>query len=117
MKNMPAFHDQLMPVTERLACCRDGDTAVYFFDGLPVFSHHVLDIVRFHMITASFCVRGHAEAVEIADAFGVDAEGIELAIALYEDMGPDGFYPERTPVPEQPKASLVGKKTRTRKKR
>jgi len=106
-----------MPVTARLAFCRDGDTALYFFDGLPVFSHHVLDIIAFHMITASFCVRGHAEANEIVDAFEVDAEGVRLAIALYQDMGADGFYPERRVAVAPPKPRLSSKKTSPRKTR
>lgn len=110
MRNMPVFHDHLTPVTVRLAFCSDGDTAVYFFDGLPVFSHHVMDIVSFHMITASFCVRGHAQEDEIVHAFGVDAEGVRLAVELYEDMGADGFYPNRGRAAEPPKPAPAGKK-------
>ena len=97
MKNMPVFPDTLTEVTPHLAFCRDGDTVVYFFNGLPVFSHHRLDVITFHMITAQFCVEGHAEEDDIVRAIEVDAEGVSLAVELYKDMGADGFYPDSSP--------------------
>lgn len=97
MKNLPVFPDVLTEVTPQLAFCRNGDTVVYFFNGLPVFSHDVLDVITFHMITAQFCVMGHAEEDDIVRAFGVEAEGVSLAVVLYEDMGADGFYPASSP--------------------
>ena len=111
MKNMPVFPDALTEVTPQLAFCRDGDTVVYFFKGLPVFSHHVLDVVTFHMITAQFCVMGHAEEDDIVRAFDVDALGVSLAVELYEDMGADGFYPDSLPSLATPR-SLAGTKKR-----
>ncbi|MDH3210049.1 MAG: hypothetical protein OEL91_06695 [Burkholderiaceae bacterium] len=75
MENIPVFPETLTEVTSQLVFCRDGDTVVYFFNGLPVFSHHVLDIHSFHMITAQFCVMGHAEEDDIVGAFGVEASG------------------------------------------
>lgn len=36
MRNLPVFPYILTPVTERLRFCRDADTVVYFFDGMPV---------------------------------------------------------------------------------
>jgi hypothetical protein len=92
---MPVFPNILTPVTERLRFCRDADTVVYFFDGLPVFSHHVMDIVSFHMITASYCVSGHTDEAEVVRVFNTDVEGVSLAVELYEIMGPNGFYPGR----------------------
>jgi hypothetical protein len=97
MKNIPVFPETLTEVTRHLAFCRDGQTVVYFFNGLPVFSHHVLDVITFHMITAQFCVEGHAQEDDIVAAFGVEAEGVSLAVELYEDMGADGFYPDSSP--------------------
>jgi hypothetical protein len=97
MKSMPVFPMHRTPVTALLEFCRHADSVVYFFEGMPVFSHHVMDIVTFHMITAEFCVNGHAEQEDIVRAFAVDAEGVELAVELYSTMGMAGFYPKHVP--------------------
>lgn len=91
MKYLPFFPDYPVQVTARLESCRDGDTVVYFFKGMPVFSHHMHDVITFHMITAQFCVQGHAEQDDIVRAYRVPAQGVELAVELYRDMGADGF--------------------------
>lgn len=96
MKYLPFFPDYPVQVTARLESCRDGDTVVYFFKGMPVFSHHMHDVITFHMITAQFCVQGHAEQDDIVRAYRVPAQGVELAVELYRDMGADGFYPGST---------------------
>jgi hypothetical protein len=114
MKNMPVFPDTLTEVTPRLAFCRDGNTVVYFHDGQPVFSHHMLDVVTFHMITAQFCVKGHAEEEDIVRAFGVDALGVSLAVELYADMGADGFYPDSSPARVASRSPAVAKKRKSR---
>ena len=114
MKNMPVFPDTLTEVTPHLAFCRDGDTVVYFFNGLPVFSHHRLDVITFHMITAQFCVEGHAEEDDIVRTFEVEAEGVSLAVELYENMGADGFYPDSLPNLTTSR-SLAGAKKRKRR--
>ena len=106
MKNMPVFPKRLTPVTARLAFCRQGDSVVYYSEGMPVFTHHVMDIVTFHMITAQFCVKGHARQEDIVRAFGVDAEGIELAVELYSNMGVEGFYPKRLPGGTRPRRAV-----------
>ena len=67
---------------------------MYFFKGLPVFTHHVGDVNTFHMITAQFCVQGHARGEDIVRAYRVPVEGVALAVALYRDMGADGFCPD-----------------------
>ena len=77
MRKLPFFPDYPMPVTALLESCREGDTVVYFFKGMPVFSHHVHDVHTFHMITAQFCVEGHAEEEDI-----VPAQGVRLAVEL-----------------------------------
>lgn len=119
MKNMPVFPDSLTEVTSQLAFCRDGDTVVYFFNGLPVFSHHVLDVITFHMITAQFCVMGHVDEVDIVRAFNVEALGVSLAVELYEDMGADGFYPDSLPTlaTSRPLAGTKKRKSVTVKRR
>ena len=109
MKNMPVFPKSLTPVTGLLAFCRHADSVVYYFKGMPVFTHHVMDIVTFHMITAQFCVKGHAQQEDIVRAFGVDAEGIRLAVDLYSAMGVEGFYPKRLPGGTRPRRA-VGKR-------
>ena len=106
-----------MLVTHRLAFCRDGATVFYFFDGLPVFSHQVTDVISFHMITASFCVRWHAEQDDIVHAFGADPEGVRLAVELYRDMGADGFNPHRERVAAPLKSSSVSKNRKPEKTR
>jgi len=119
MKNIPVFPDTLTEVTPHLAFCRDGDTVFYFFNGLPVFSHHMLDVITFHMITAQFCVMGHAEEDDIVRAFGVEALGVRLAVELYEDMGADGFYPDSLPAvaTSRSRAGTKKRKSRTVKSR
>ncbi len=107
MKYLPFFPDYPVPVTAWLESCRDGETVVYFFKGMPVFSHHMHDVNTFHMITAQFCVQGHAEQEDIVRAYRVPAQGVELAVELYRDMGADGFYPESAP-------SVMGRTTRSR---
>jgi len=119
MKNIPVFPDTLTEVTPHLAFCRDGDTVFYFFNGLPVFSHHMLDVITFHMITAQFCVMGHAEEDDIVRAFGVEALGVSLAVELYKDMGADGFYPDSLPAvaTSRSRAGTKKRKSRTVKSR
>jgi hypothetical protein len=114
MKNMPVFPDTLTEVTPQLAFCRDGNSVVYFHNGLPVFTHHVLDVVTFHMITAQFCVLGHAEEDDIVRAFGVDALGVSLAVELYEVMGAVGFYPASSPARAASRSPAVTKKRKSR---
>jgi hypothetical protein len=114
MMNMPVFPDVLTEVTPQLAFCRNGDTVVYFFNGLPVFSHHVLDVITFHMITAQFCVEGHAQEDDIVRAFDVDALGVSLAVELYDDMGADGFYPDSSPARAASRSPAVTKKRKSR---
>ena len=86
----------------------------HFFNGLPVFSHHRLDVITFHMITAQFCVEGHAEEDDIVRTFEVEAEGVSLAVELYENMGADGFYPDSLPNLTTSR-SLAGAKKRKRR--
>lgn len=107
MKNLPFFPDYPVAVTARLESCRDGDTVVYFWKGMPVFSHHRDDVITFHMITAQFCVEGHVEQEDIVRAYGVPAEGVRLAVELYRDMGVDGFYPKS-------RRSVMGRVTTSR---
>ena len=97
MRYLPFFPEYPVQVTALLESCRDGDSVVYFFKGLPVFTHHVGDVNTFHMITAQFCVQGHAREEDIVRAYRVPAEGVELAVDLYRDMGVDGFYPDSAP--------------------
>lgn len=97
MRYLPFFPDYPVQVTALVESCRDGDSVVYFFKGLPVFTHHVGDVNTFHMITAQFCVQGHAREEDIVRAYRVPVEGVELAVDLYRDMGVDGFYPDCAP--------------------
>lgn len=94
MKNMPVFPDRLTPVTAHLEFCRQANKVVYYFMGQPVFSHHVNDVNTLHMITAQFCVKGHAQQEDIVRAFGLPREGVRLAVELYEVTGVEGFYPD-----------------------
>ena len=76
MRYLPFFPDYPVQVTALLESCRDGDSVVYFFKGLPVFTHHVGDVNTFHMITAQFCVQGHAREEDIVRAYRVPVEGV-----------------------------------------
>lgn len=97
-KILPKFPDAPTPVTYELEFGRQGDSAYYFFRGMPVFSHALNDVASFRMITAQFCVNRHASEEEIARAFGVSIEDIKVAVELYRAQGVDGFYapPART---------------------
>jgi hypothetical protein len=97
MINMPVFPNRLTPVTTRLKFCRKGDKVHYYFDGTSVFSHNVLNLHALHMITAQFCILGHTSQADIVGAFGLEAEGVELAVELFSCMGVDGFYPKIGP--------------------
>ena len=116
LKNLPVFPDSLTPVTELLEFCREGDSVVYFFKNMPVFTHAVQDIVTFHMITAQFCVKGHATEEDIVRAFGVEAEGVRLAVELYSVMGVDGFYPTRVRVEAKSRVNVGNKRKRKAQK-
>jgi len=91
--DLPVFPEEVTPINWGLDFGRDGDSVFYFFKGMPVFTHGPDDLAAFRMITAKFCVDGHAEELEIAKAFAVSPESVRLAVELYREKGRGGFYP------------------------
>lgn len=91
--DLPVFPEEVTSINWGLDFGRDGDSVFYFFKGMPVFAHGPDDLAAFRMITAKFCVDGHAEELEIARAFAVSPESVRLAVELYREKGRSGFYP------------------------
>jgi hypothetical protein len=114
MINMPVFPYRLTPVTARLEFCRKGEKVHYYFDGTLVFSHHVRDVNTLHMITAQLCILRHAKVDEIVRAFGLEAEGVELAMELFSCMGVDGFYPKIGPYATPVRAPAGAKRLKSK---
>lgn len=102
LKNLPFFSKRLTVLGPELECCRHDDTVVYYLNFHPVCGHNVRDVVTFHMVTARFCVQGHARQEDIARVFRVPLYGVELAVELYMAAGEDGFYPS------EPLEDIVG---------
>ena len=69
---VPMFPFGVTPVTALLSFIKEDNNNITYFNGsLPVFSHLEEDSQSFRMITAQFCVNGHAQQMEIVRAFGV----------------------------------------------
>lgn len=73
---------------------RDGQVT-YFNGSMPVFVHEAADVASFRMITAPFCVNGHARQAEMVRAFGVTKISLKRAVKRYREEGPKGFYRPR----------------------
>jgi len=78
-----------------LAFSCEGDLVTYFTGNIPVFVHDQSDRDTFRMITAQFCVNGHAKQMDIVRAFGVKKISVKRAVKLYREEGPRGFFKER----------------------
>ena len=90
----PFFPTGVTQITSMLACSCEEGKVTYFNYGMPVFIHDESDRDSFRMITAQFCVNGHAKQVEIVRAFGVPGISVRRAVKLYREEGPRGFYKE-----------------------
>jgi len=83
-------------ITAELAVKSENGRVVYFNGHMPVFSHSVEDTQSFKMITAQFCVNGNAKLAEISRTFGIPSITVKRAVKKYRELGPAGFYKERT---------------------
>ncbi len=83
------------PITALLAFIKEEGAVTYFNGTLPVFSHTENDTESFRMITAQFCVNGHAKQAEICRAFGVTTISVKRSVKLYREEGARGFYKPR----------------------
>jgi transposase-like protein len=88
----PFFPEGSIDITASLGFAKQHGQVTYFVAGLPVFLHDENDLASFRMITAQFCVNGHAKQAEIARAFGVPKITVKRAVKLYRQTGPKGFY-------------------------
>jgi transposase-like protein len=84
------------PVTALLSFIKEDKNITYFNGSLPVFSHLEEDNQSFRLITAQFCVNGHARQMEIVRAFGVTPISVKRSVKLYREEGPRGFYKQKT---------------------
>ncbi len=89
---LPMFPVDVTPITALLAFTKEEGSITYFNGSLPVFSHKEEDVESFRMITAQFCVNGHAQQMEIVRAFGVTKISVKRSVKLYREAGPRGFY-------------------------
>ena len=89
---LPMFPVDVTPITALLAFTKEEGNITYFNGSLPVFSHKEEDVESFRMITAQFCVNGHAQQMEIVRAFGVTKISVKRSVKLYREAGPRGFY-------------------------
>ena len=91
----PFFPTGVTHITAMLAfSCEDGQVT-YFTGNMPVFIHDESDRDSFRMITAQFCVNGHAKQMDIVRAFGVKQISIKRAVKIFREEGPRGFFKER----------------------
>lgn len=91
----PFFPVGVTHITSMLAfSCEEGQVT-YFTGNMPVFFHPESDRDTFNMITAQFCVSGHAKQMDIVRAFGVTKISVKRAVKLYRQEGPKGFFRER----------------------
>ncbi len=93
---LPMFPFGVTPVTALLSFIKEDNNITYFNGSLPVFSHLEEDSQSFRMITAQFCVNGHAQQMEIVRAFGVTPISVKRSVKLYREEGPRGFYKQKT---------------------
>ncbi len=92
---LPMFPFGVTPITSLLAFIKEEGVITYFNGTLPVFSHTEHDTESFRMITAQFCVNGHAKQAEICRAFGVTPISVKRSVKLYREEGARGFYKPR----------------------
>ena len=93
---VPMFPFGVTPVTALLSFIKEDNNNITYFNGsLPVFSHLEEDSQSFRMITAQFCVNGHAQQMEIVRAFGVTPISVKRSVKLYREEGPRGFYKQK----------------------
>ena len=93
---LPMFPFGITPVTALLSFIKEDNNITYFNGSLPVFSHLEEDNQSFRLITAQFCVNGHARQMEIVRAFGVTPISVKRSVKLYREEGPRGFYKQKT---------------------
>ena len=92
---LPMFPFGVTPVTALLSFIKEDKNITYFNGSLPVFSHLEEDNQSFRLITAQFCVNGHARQMEIVRAFGVTPISVKRSVKLYREEGPRGFYKQK----------------------
>ena len=93
---LPMFPFGVTPFTALLSFIKEDKNITYFNGSLPVFSHLEEDNQSFRLITAQFCVNGHARQMEIVRAFGVTPISVKRSVKLYREEGPRGFYKQKT---------------------
>lgn len=97
---MRQIHFPLFPVgsthiTASLSFTHEEGRITYFYGTLPVFFHDAADVATFKMITAQFCVSGHATQAEISRAFGVTLLSMKRAVKRFRTGGAAAFYAPR----------------------
>jgi len=93
--HLPLFPVGSTQITSSLSFTHEGGRITYFYGSLPVFFHDATDLPTFKMITAQFCVSGHASQAEISRAFGVTLLSMKRAVKRFRAGGPAAFYAPR----------------------
>jgi transposase len=90
----PFFPVGVTHVTSMLAFSCEEGKVTYFTGNMPVFVHDESDRDSYRMITAQFCVNGHAKQMDIVRAFGVSKISVKRAVKIFREEGPRGFFKE-----------------------
>ena len=93
--HLPIFPEGVTNITADLAFKKEQGIITYFNFSMPVFTHAEEEIETFRMITSQFCVNGYVKQTDIIRTFGVTKISVKLALKLYREKGPRGFYEPR----------------------
>ena len=93
--HLPLFPVGSTQITSSLSFTHESGRITYFYGSLPVFFHDTDDLPTFKMITAQFCVSGHASQAQISRAFGVTLLSMKRAVKRFQAGGPGAFYAPR----------------------
>ena len=89
---LPIFPHGAMEINHDLAILGDGQTVVYYYGHLPVFTHPVEDLASFRMFTSQLIVNGSASMADIVQAFGVSLTTVKRCLRRFREGGTEAFY-------------------------
>lgn len=91
---LPIFPEGMTMINANLGFVTRDKTVTYIYGSLPIFSHDVVDLKTFRMITSQLYVNGSASQAEICRAFGVSRISVKRSVKLYREKGMAGFFEE-----------------------
>jgi len=96
---LPLFPHGVTEINHDLAIQGDGQTVVYYYGHLPVFTHPVEDLASFRMITSQFLVNGSVSMADIVQTFGISLTTVKRCLRRFREGGTSAFF-----VPPAPRA-------------